>query len=140
MNVEPLTSDALKTRASAEAGKLRVALFSGNYNYVVDGALLAQNKLVEHLLKRGHEVLVFSPTSKSPAFDHVGELVPIPSFALPGSRSEYRLGLGLFGTAKARLDAFAPTLIHLAAPDITGFQSVNYGQKNGVPVVASFHT
>ncbi|MBI1391386.1 MAG: glycosyltransferase [Alphaproteobacteria bacterium] len=130
----------LAAAASADAGKLRVAMFSGNYNFVVDGALRAQNELIGHLNKRGHETLVFAPTTKTPAYDHQGELVSIPSVALPGSRSEYRLGLGLFGGAKRRVDAFKPTLIHLAAPDLTGFQALKYGEKRGIPVVASFHT
>ena len=119
---------------------LRVALFSGNYNYVVDGPVKALNTLVGHLLKRGHQALVFAPTIADPPFKAVGELVPVPSLALPGSRSEYRLGLGLFGERKRRLDAFRPDLIHIAAPDITGFAALNYAETHGVAPVASFHT
>ena len=37
---------------------LRVAFFSGNYNYVRDGANQAQNLLVGHLLDRGVQVRV----------------------------------------------------------------------------------
>ncbi|MGE0410174.1 MAG: glycosyltransferase family 4 protein [Amphiplicatus sp.] len=119
---------------------LRVALFSGNYNYVMDGPVRALNKLARHLLDRGHEVLVFAPTIARPAFQHEGELVSIPSLALPGSRSEYRLGLGLFGEARRRLDAFAPSLVHIAAPDITGFGALKYAERRGLAPVASFHT
>ena len=126
--------------AAAEHGKLRVALFSGNYNYVVDGPVRALNRLVAHLEARGHDVLVFAPTIKNPPIKHAGELVSIPSIALPGARSEYRVGLGLFGKARARLDAFAPNLIHIAAPDITGFQALKYAEKNRLTPVASFHT
>ena len=120
--------------------KLRVALFSGNYNFVVDGPVRALNKLVAHLETRGHEALVFAPTIDNPPFKHSGELVSIPSIALPGSRSEYRLGLGIIGDAKKRLDAFKPNLVHIAAPDITGFQALKYAEKNGITPVASFHT
>ena len=120
--------------------KFRVALFSGNYNYVMDGPVRALNTLVAHLEKRGHDVLVFAPTVKKPAFEHAGELVSIPSTALPGSRSEYRLGFGLYGRAKKRLDEFQPNLIHIAAPDLTGFQALKYAERNGITPVASFHT
>ena len=120
--------------------QLRVALFSGNYNYVVDGPVRALNKLTAHLEARGHKVLVFAPTIKNPPFQHSGELVSIPSVALPGSRSEYRLGLGLFGKAKARLAAFAPNLVHIAAPDVTGYQALSFAEKNAITPVASFHT
>ncbi|MEO0399044.1 MAG: glycosyltransferase family 1 protein [Pseudomonadota bacterium] len=132
------------TEATAAAAghdePLRVALFSGNYNYVVDGPVRALNTLVAHLEKRGHAVLVFAPTIKDPPFQHSGELVSIPSTALPGSRSEYRLGFGLFGDAKRRLDAFKPSLIHIAAPDITGLHALKYAEKRKVTPVASFHT
>ncbi len=38
---------------------LRIALFSGNYNYVRDGANQALNLLVGHLLRRGAQVRVY---------------------------------------------------------------------------------
>ena len=46
--------------------ELRVAFFSGNYNYVRDGANQAQNLLVGHLLDRGVAVRVYSPTTPTP--------------------------------------------------------------------------
>lgn len=39
---------------------LRVALFSGNYNYVRDGANQALNRLAEYLLRQGVAVRVYS--------------------------------------------------------------------------------
>ncbi|MBB5517698.1 glycosyltransferase family 4 protein [Amphiplicatus metriothermophilus] len=132
---------AARAAASPDPGPpLRVALFSGNYNYVMDGPVRALNMLVGHLLERGHQALVFAPTVRAPAFAHVGELVSIPSIALPGSRREYRLGLGLWGAARKRLKAFAPDIIHIAAPDLTGYMALRYAEKNGVTPVASFHT
>ncbi|MEE2690181.1 MAG: glycosyltransferase family 1 protein [Pseudomonadota bacterium] len=126
--------------ASSTTAQLRVALFSGNYNYVMDGPVRALNKLVGHLLARGHEALVFAPTVAAPAFQHEGELVSIPSLALPGNRGEYRLGLGLRGEPLKRLEAFRPDLVHIAAPDITGFMALKWAEKRGVTPVASFHT
>jgi len=119
---------------------LRVALFSGNYNYVVDGPVKALNRLVGHIEKGGGDALVFAPTAKTPAFQHSGELFPIPSVALPGARSEYRLGLGLPAAARARLDAFRPTIVHVATPDWLGLAALNYARNRAIPAVASFHT
>lgn len=124
---------------SQASRKLRVALFSGNYNYVMDGPVRALNKLVAHLEKRGHDVLVFAPTSKSSYLEHAGELVSLPSCPAP-RRPEYRIAIGLHGDAKKRLKDFAPNLIHVSAPDLGGLGAVNYGRKNNIPVVASFHT
>ncbi len=126
--------------APEPAAALRVALFSGNYNYVVDGPVKALNRLVGHLEKRGDAALVFAPTTKTPAFQHSGDLFPVPSIALPGSRSEYRLGLGLPHAARARLDAFRPTIVHVAAPDWLGLGALDYAKARGIPAVSSFHT
>ena len=119
--------------------KLRIALFSGNYNYVMDGPVRALNMLVAYLEEQGHEVLVFAPTFKEPAFEHSGTLISAPSIALPG-RSEYRFSFGLSGSIKQRLKEFNPDLIHVSAPDLLGYGALRYGRKNKIPAVASFHT
>lgn len=119
---------------------LRVAMFSGNYNYIMDGAARSQNMLVGHLLARGHKVLVFAPTAPEPAFAHAGTLISVPSLAFPGRRREYRLGLGLTARARARLDAFRPDLIHIATPDYTALTALRYAERRGIPAVASYHT
>ena len=56
---------------------LRVALFSGNYNYVRDGANQALNRLVDYLLRQGARVRVYSPKVEEPAFECAGELTEI---------------------------------------------------------------
>jgi phosphatidylinositol alpha 1,6-mannosyltransferase len=77
-----------------QPNEIRVALFSGNYNYVRDGANQALNRLVGYLLRQGVQVRVYSPTTDTPAFEPTGDLVSIKSVPIPG-REEYRLGLGL---------------------------------------------
>ena len=119
--------------------KLRVALFSGNYNYVTDGAAVALNHLIAHLERQGIESIVFSPTADPPAFEPAGTLVSVPSIGFPG-RSEYRVGLGLPAAQRRRLKAFKPTLIHLSAPDLIGYAARRLAQRWDVPLVASFHT
>ena len=119
--------------------KLRIALFSGNYNYVMDGPVRALNMLVGFLEGEGHEVLVFAPTVKEPAFEHTGTLISAPSIAVPG-RGEYRLALGMSGSIRKKLDAFKPDLIHLSAPDLLGYAALRYARKKAIPAVASFHT
>ena len=47
---------------------LRIALFSGNYNYVRDGANQALNRLVGYLLRQGAQVRIYSPIRANPAF------------------------------------------------------------------------
>jgi phosphatidylinositol alpha 1,6-mannosyltransferase len=118
---------------------LRIALFTGNYNYINDGVALTLNRLVAYLQRNNIPVLIFAPTAKEAAFESVGEVVSIPSFAFP-FRTEYRVATGLSKAALQRLKAFQPTLIHVATPDIAGFQALRQAELMKVPVVATFHT
>jgi glycosyltransferase involved in cell wall biosynthesis len=118
---------------------LRVALFSGNYNYQKDGANNALNRLVGHLLRRGVKVRVYSPTTDTPAFPPTGDLVSVPSVPVPG-RPEYRAALGLPDDVRADIRAFAPTIVHVSAPDFLGHRAVGFARRLGVPAVASVHT
>lgn len=127
------------TQPAVQPAELRVALFTGNYDYIKDGVALTLNRLVAHLEKRGIPVLVFAPTAKLPAFKSVGEMVPVPSMPIP-TRSEYRIALGLPNSARERLKGFRPTIFHIAVPDILGFQAQRLAGRWNVPVVASFHT
>ena len=119
--------------------QLRVALFSGNFNYLVDGAARALNRLAAHIGERGHEVLVFSPTRPKPAFPEVARVVSVPALPLPG-RGEYLLGMGLTPKVKAELDAFKPDIIHLSAPDLLGWSALKYARKHDLASIYSFHT
>ena len=116
-----------------------MALFTGNYNYIKDGVALTLNRLVAFLERRGVPVLVFAPVAETPAFESVGELVPVPSFAIP-TRKEYRIATGLPAAQRKRLEAFRPTLFHIAVPDILGYQALKLAERWNVPVVASYHT
>lgn len=119
---------------------LRVALFSGNYNYVRDGANQALNLLVGHLLGRGVTVRIYSPTVAKPAFPAIGDLVDVPAIALPGERGEYRMARGLPAKVRRDLAAFAPNLIHVSAPDLLGHRAVSYARRHGIARIASLHT
>jgi len=118
---------------------LRIALFSGNYNYVRDGANQALNRLVGYLLKQGAQVRIYSPTVAEPAFPPTGDLVSLPSVSIPG-RPEYRLGLGLNSRVRRDLDQFQPNIVHIAAPDIVGHRAVSWARRRRIPAVASVHT
>lgn len=122
-----------------EPNEIRVALFSGNYNGVRDGANNALNRLVDYLLRQGVHVRVYSPKFENPAFEPTGDLIAVPSVPIPG-RSEYRLALGLPPRVRADLEAFAPNIIHISAPDISAHRAVSWARRRGIPAVASVHT
>jgi glycosyltransferase involved in cell wall biosynthesis len=118
---------------------MRIALFSGNYNYIREGANQALNRLVRYAEDRGHRVRVYSPVTDAPAFEPEGELVPVPSVALP-IRTEFRLALRLPRAIREDARRFAPDLIHVATPDILGTRAQSFAKQLGVPIVASLHT
>ena len=118
---------------------LRVALFSGNYNYVRDGANQALNRLVDYLLRQGVKVRVYSPTVAEPAFPATGDLVNVPAIPIPG-RSEYRLPLSLPARVRRDLAEFNPNVVHVSSPDFVGHRAVTWARRNQVAVVASVHT
>jgi phosphatidylinositol alpha 1,6-mannosyltransferase len=124
---------------SWDAEGLRLALFSGNYNCVRDGANQALNRLVAYLERRGARVRIYSPTAKDPAFEPTGTLVSVPSIPVP-FRPEYRLALGLTRRALSDLEAFGPTIVHLSAPDLLGHAAQELAVRRGIPIVASVHT
>ena len=118
---------------------LRIALFSGNYNYVRDGANQALNRLVDYLLRQGAQVRVYSPVVEHPAFPATGDLVSVPSLAIPG-RGEYRIPLSLTQAVRRDLAAFAPNIVHISSPDIVAHRAVSWARRRGIPAVASVHT
>ena len=119
--------------------ELRVALFSGNYNYVRDGANQALNRLVGYLLRQGVQVRVYAPTVENPAFPATGDLVSIPAVPIP-SRSEYRLPVALPERIRRDLADFNPNIVHVASPDIVSHRAVSWARRNKVAAVASIHT
>jgi glycosyltransferase involved in cell wall biosynthesis len=135
----PAVARAPEAAPRVTAEGLRIALFSGNYNCVRDGANRALNRLVAHLIVRGAQVRVYSPTNANPAFPPAGDLVSVPSIGIPG-RSEYRLATGLPARIRADLEAFAPTHVHLSCPDILGGRAQAWAKARGIPAVASLHT
>lgn len=118
---------------------LRIALFSGNYNYVRDGANQALNRLAEYLLRQGAMLRVYSPVVDKPAFEPVGDLAGVPSLAIP-FRREYRFPLGLSRANRRDLAGFAPDIVHLSSPDPTGHAALRWAQQADIPVLASVHT
>ena len=119
---------------------VRVALFSGNYNYLREGANQALNQLVRYLeAEGGYSVRVYSPVTDTPAFEPAGTLVPVGSIPLP-LRSEFRLALGMPRAIRDDVRRYSPDIVHLSAPDILGTRAQTFAKRLGVPVVASLHT
>jgi glycosyltransferase involved in cell wall biosynthesis len=118
---------------------MRIALFSGNYNYIREGANQALNRLAGYLGRAGHEVRVYSPVTDTPAFEPEGTLIPVPSITLP-IRTEFRLALGMPATIRRDVERFAPDLVHVSTPDILNTRAQTFAKRRNIPIVASMHT
>ena len=116
-----------------------MALFSGNYNYVRDGANQALNRLAGYLLRQGVKLRVYSPTVEHPAFPPTGDLVDVPAIPIPG-RSEYRLPVSLSASVRRDLAEFNPNVVHISSPDFVGHRAVTWARRRKIAVVASVHT
>lgn len=119
--------------------RLKVAIFTGNYNHIRDGVSLTLNRLVTFLLENGVQVLIFGPTVKNPAIDHAGEFIAVPSISIPG-RPEYRISRSFPASARKMADEFDPDIVHIATPDLLGYKALKWAEKKGKPVVSSYHT
>jgi phosphatidylinositol alpha 1,6-mannosyltransferase len=117
---------------------LRIALFTGNYNYAIDGVARTTNRQVEYLEKVGIPVRVFAPTATKPLFPHHGTLISVPSVKIPNN--PYRIALGLPPSVRRELRAFEPNLVHICTPDWLGFAASHWARLHNIPVVATYHT
>lgn len=118
---------------------MKVAIFTGNYNHIRDGVSLTLNRLVEFLIEKGVDVIVFGPTIDKPEIAHTGEFVAVPSISMPG-RPEYRITSAFPKNVQERLEAFNPDIVHIATPDYLGFKALKWAIKRDTPIVASYHT
>lgn len=118
---------------------LRIALFSGNYNMTVDGANKALNRLVGYLLAHGAAVRVYSPTVANPDFEPTGDLVSVPSMAIP-NRPEYRIPLHFSSRVREDITNFAPNILHISSPDRVSRQAAAWARRRKLPVACSVHT
>ncbi|WP_428679353.1 glycosyltransferase family 4 protein [Sphingopyxis sp.] len=122
-----------------EVSDLRIALFSGNYNMTTDGANKALNRLVGYLIVQGAAVRVYSPTVANPDFEPTGDLVSVPSMAIP-NRPEYRIPLHFSSRVREDIAKFAPNILHISSPDRVSRQAAAWARRRKLPVACSVHT
>ncbi len=122
-----------------QTSDLRIALFSGNYNMTLDGANKALNRLVGYLLGQGAQVRVYSPTVDNPDFEPTGDLVSVPSMAIP-NRPEYRIPLSFSRRIRKDIENFDPHIVHISSPDRVSRQAAAWARRHNLPVLCSVHT
>ncbi|MGV9797554.1 glycosyltransferase family 4 protein [Mycobacterium sp. NPDC003449] len=122
---------------------MRVAIVAESFLPNVNGVTNSVLRVIEHLRRTGHEVLVIAPDTPrhQPPADRVYEGVRVhrvPSRMFPKVTS---LPLGVPRPRMVSvLRGFAPDVVHLASPALLGWGGVHAARHLGVPTVAVFQT
>ncbi|WP_441964132.1 glycosyltransferase family 4 protein [Mycolicibacterium houstonense] len=122
---------------------MRVAIVAESFLPNVNGVTNSVLRVIEHLRRTGHEVLVIAPDTprgEAPAERvHDGVRVHrVPSRMFPKVTS---LPLGVPRPRMVNvLRGFDPDVVHLASPALLGWGGVHAARHLGVPTVAVFQT
>lgn len=121
---------------------MRVAIITESYAPDVNGVANSVARVADHLMARGHEVMVIAPqparktrrlTEPSPY-----RVLRLPSMPLPGY-SNVRLAFPS-GRIKQALRDFKPDVVHLASPFVLGAWASGVASQMGLPMVAIYQT
>ena len=116
-------------RAPVKPSDLRVALFSGNYNYVRDGANQALNRLVGYLLRQGVEGARLFADGREPGLSADRR----PGQHARRCRSPAGRNIACRSALPARvrrdLAEFDPNVVHISSPDIVGHRAVTWARR-----------
>ncbi|GLP82003.1 glycosyltransferase family 4 protein [Mycobacterium antarcticum] len=122
---------------------MRVAIVAESFLPNVNGVTNSVLRVMEHLRRTGHEVLVIAPDTPrdEPPADRVHDGVRVhrvPSKMFPKVTS---LPLGVPRPRMVGvLRGFDPDVVHLASPALLGYGGVLAARHLGVPTVAVFQT
>lgn len=122
---------------------MRVAIVAESFLPNVNGVTNSVLRVIEHLRRTGHEVLVIAPDTPpgQPAAEKEYDGVRVhrvPSYMFPKVTS---LPLGIPWPRMLKvLRGFDPDVIHLASPALLGWGGVHAARHLGVPSVAVFQT
>jgi phosphatidylinositol alpha 1,6-mannosyltransferase len=122
---------------------VRVAIVAESFLPNVNGVTNSVLRVIEHLRRTGHEVLVIAPDTPrgEPPADRVHDGVRIhrvPSRMFPKVTS---LPLGVPRPRMVGvLRGFGPDVVHLASPALLGYGGLLAARHLGVPTVAVFQT
>lgn len=122
---------------------MRVAIVAESFLPNVNGVTNSVLRVIEHLRRTGHEVIVIAPDTPrgEPPADKLHDGVRIhrvPSMMFPKVTS---LPLGVPRPRMVGvLRGFDPDVVHLASPALLGWGGVHAARHLGIPTVAVFQT
>jgi glycosyltransferase involved in cell wall biosynthesis len=118
---------------------MRAAYFNGTMRKEHDGVTRVLYRLIDEINRTKEIESLFISPIVPPENERPVEMFQVPSFAFPFYK-DYRIAYPGRQFFEERLDEFKPDIIHINSPCPLGHAAVEYGKKNSVPVVATYHT
>ncbi|MBG6107427.1 glycosyltransferase family 1 protein [Frigoribacterium sp. CG_9.8] len=121
---------------------MRIAIVAETYLPLVNGVTHSLQRVLEHLVRRGDEVLVIAPSAVGANDLDTGDgvrVVRLPSVSVAGY-SDIRLAVGGVSRVRRLLADFAPDVVHLASPFELGRRAMRAADQLDIPTVAVYQT
>jgi len=121
---------------------MRIAILAETYLPLVNGVTHSLQRVLEHLVRRGDEVLVIAPSAVGANDLDAGDgvrAVRLPSVSVAGY-SDIRLAVGGVSRVRRILADFAPDVVHLASPFELGRRARRAADQLDIPTVAVYQT
>jgi glycosyltransferase involved in cell wall biosynthesis len=120
---------------------MRVLLATESYYPNIDGGAVARRNLAMRLSKKGHEVAVVAPGSKSINYEE--ELDGIRIFRLKSRTlpiyDDYKFCAFPIFEVRRIIKEYQPDIIDMNSPYQIGMSALAWGKKQGVPVIGTVH-
>ena len=136
---------------------MKIVIATAVYFPMINGVAVFSHNLAVGLAKRGHEVLVLTPSQKGKSYEafddgvRVSYLKSMEAKIYPDQihkaekrfklfyRHGFRVSVFPKGEVKRILDDFQPDVVHVQVSDPIGLSVVSYARNHGIPVVTTEH-
>jgi glycosyltransferase involved in cell wall biosynthesis len=117
---------------------MRIAFVTETWLPSTDGVVTRITSTVRELRAAGHDVLIVAPGPADPEFAGA-RVQTVPTIAFRWVYGGKRWGLPMPRVGR-HLREFQPDVVHVVNPVLLGIAAVVTTRRNGIPLVASYHT
>ena len=119
---------------------IKIALFSEVLKEHLDGVTNTLYQIIDRIPKDRFEYLFITSYPPSESVKLPFPVITAPKIAVP-TNPDYPISIPFFNSQlREKLDEFQPDIIHLTTPFTLGNYALSYGQEQGIPVLATYHT